>query len=458
VRQRSSAASLPVTRRRFLALFSGACGVAAAIQPATATAYRLTRSDERFLEDLGRRSFHYFQSQTNAQTGLVLDRARTDGSLNDEAHRHTASIAATGFGLTGWCIAAARGWVSLKEARALARTTLRFFAEQAAHNHGWFWHWMDWRSGARVWQSEVSSIDTALLLGGVLTARQFFRRDPEIVRLATLIYERLDFQWMLNGDPYLLSHGWRAETGFIPHRWHDYSEHASLYLLALGSLTHPIPPAAWYAWQRDWIVYDRYKFLSGGAPLFIHQYPQAWLDLRGRREAKPPHVNYFENSVTATRAHRQFCLDLAREFPGYTANIWGVTASDSAQGYQAWGGPPRDRQIDGTVVPCAAGGSLMFTPDISLPALQAMKARYGDRVYGCYGFVDAFNPNTGWVNPDVIGIDVGITLLSAENLRSGNVWRWFMRNAEMGRAVQLAGLLPVAATSAFVKSRKASND
>lgn len=402
----------------------------------------LGTQDNVFLEDLERRSFRYFQEQTHPKTGLVLDRARTDGSIHDEGHRNTASIAATGFGLTAWCIAAERGWVNKNYARAMVRTTLKFFAEQAKHDHGWFWHWMDWRNGERVWKSEVSSIDTALLLGGVLTARQYFRGDKDIVRWATTIYERIDFSWMLNGDPYLLSHGLREETGFIKHRWDRYSENASLYLLAIGSPTHPIKPEAWYAWKRDWMEYGGYKYLCHGAPLFIHQYSHAWVDFRGRRENRAPHVDYFENSVIATRAHRQFCLDLAKEFPGYTENIWGISASDSAKGYVAWGGPPRHSRIDGTVVPCAAGGSLMFAPDITLPALQAMKAKFGDKIYGRYGFVDAFNPNNGWVNPDVIGIDVGITLLSAENARSGNVWRWFMRNKEIPRALQLVGLVP----------------
>lgn len=402
---------------------------------------RLTVADNAFLEDLERRSFRYFQEQTNPNTGLVLDRARTDGTTHDEGHRNTASIAATGFGLTAWCIAAERGWVSKNEARIMIRTTLKFFAEQANHDHGWFWHWMDWRNGERVWKSEVSSIDTALLLNGVLTARQYFRSDQAIVRWAMTIYERIDFAWMLNGDPYLLSHGLREESGFIKYRWDRYSENASLYLLAIGSPTHPIKPEAWYAWKRDWMEYGGYKYLCHGAPLFIHQYSHAWVDFRGRHESKPPHVDYFENSVIATRAHRQFCLDLAKEFPGYTENIWGISASDSAQGYVAWGGPPRHERIDGSVVPCAAGGSLMFAPDIALPALREMKAKFGDKIYGRYGFADAFHPTNGWVNPDVIGIDVGITILSAENLRSGNVWRWFMRNREIPRVLQTVGLL-----------------
>lgn len=412
----------------------------ATAQPAPKRQAHLQPADEAFLEDLSRRSFLFFWEQSDPATGLTLDRARADGSPHREDRRYIASIASTGFGLTALCIAAERRWIDPKQARERARATLKFFAEQAHHEHGWFYHWMNSRTGAREWRSEISSIDTALLLGGVLTARQYFRDDKEIVRLATKIYERIDFQWMLNGDKHLLSHGWRPEDGFIKHRWSDYSENASLYLLAIGSPTHPITPEAWYAWKRDWITYGGYKFLSGGAPLFIHQYPHAWVDFRGRRESREPRVDYFENSVIATRAHRQFCIDLAREFPAYSENMWGVSASDSAKGYLAWGGPPRHPRIDGTVVPCAAGGSLMFTPEISLPALREMREKFGDKIYLRYGFVDAFNPNTDWVDADVIGIDVGVTLLSAENLRTGNVWRWFMRNREIPRAMSLIGL------------------
>lgn len=398
------------------------------------SSYRLTPQDLAFLDDLSRRSFRYFKEHTDPGTGLARDRARTDGSSHGEQQDKIASIAATGFGLTAWLIAADRGWVSKQGARERVLTTLRFFADRQEHKEGWFYHFVNMKTGAREWKSELSSIDTTWLLGGVLAARGYFRDDKEIVRLATKIYNRVDFQWMLNGDPHLLSHGWRPENGFITHRWGDYSEIAMLYLLAIGSPAHPIPAESWYAWKRDWITYGEYKYLSAPAPLFIHQYAHAWVDFRGWRESKPPRVDYFENSVIATRAHRAFCLDLAKEFPGYTENIWGITASDTQRGYHAWGGPPRQGPIDGSVVPCAAGGSLMFAPDITLPALREMKEKFGEKIYGRYGFADAFNPSTGWVNPDVIGIDVGVTLLSAENLRSGNVWRWFMRNAEIRRA------------------------
>lgn len=402
--------------------------------------FAITRRDDAFLEELSRREFRYFIEQSNAETGLVLDRAHTDGSPHDEAHRRTASIAATGFGLTALCLGAARGWIAPAEAHGRVLSALRFMAERAPVEHGWYYHWMDVETGARTWNSEVSSIDTALLLAGVLAVRGYFDKDADIGRLATLIYDRVDFQWMLNGDPLILSHGWKPEIGFLKARWSAFSEDTILYLLAIGSPTHPIPPAAWYAWRRELITFAGYTYVFGAPPLFIHQYPQAWADFRNRRESAGLHTDYFANSVKATRAHRLFCLSLSKEFPGYTRNVWGITASDSAKGYVAWGGPPRDRAIDGTVVPCAPGGSLMFTPDITIPALRVMRDKYGDRIYGRYGFADSFNPNNGWVDGDVIGINEGIMLLSAENLRTGNVWRWFMRNTEMTRAMQLAGL------------------
>jgi hypothetical protein len=403
--------------------------------------HSLSARDETFLEDLERRLFLYFWEQADPNTGLVLDRARTDGSLLDENHRDVASIASTGFGLTAVCIAAERKWISPKEAKERVTATLRFFAERAEQFHGWFYHWLDAKTGARRWNSEVSSIDTALLLAGVLTARQKFAGDALIVRLATKIYERVDFAWMLGGHSTLLSHGWKPESGFLKPRWDTYSEDTILYMLAIASPTRPISARSWYAFQRERITFAGYTYVtSRGVPLFMHQYAHAWIDYRHRRELRGWRTDYFVNSINATRAHRAFCITLAKEFPAYGPRLWGITASDSIKGYVAWGGPPRDPAIDGTVVPSAAGGSLMFTPEISLSALREMREKFGEKVYGRYGFADAFNPNNGWVDTDVIGINEGIMLLSAENLRTGNVWRWFMRNREIPRAMNLIGL------------------
>ncbi len=405
-------------------------------------AAQISAADDAFLEDLSKKTFRYFWEQSDPSNGLTLDRARADGSRLPAGHPsyNIASSAATGFALTSLCVAAERNWVTPAEAKIRARQTLDFFANRAYNKNGWFYHWMDKTTGERRWRSEISSIDTALLLGGVLSVKQCFQNDKEIARLATKIYERVDFKWMLNGNPYLLSHGWRPETGFISSRWDTYSEHALLYFLAIGSPTNPISPKSWYAWRRDFVTYGEYKYLAGDAPLFIHQFSQAWLDLRGRSEKCAPYVNYYENSVKATRAQRQFFIDISKEYPTYSASVWGLTASDSQNGYVAWGAPPRPASLDGTIVPCAPAGSLMFTPEISLAALREMKSKFGDKIYKYYGFVDAFNPRTGWTDSDVIGIDLGITLLSAENLRSGKIWFWFMRNPEIIRALRQANL------------------
>ncbi|MEQ1606618.1 MAG: glycoside hydrolase family 3 N-terminal domain-containing protein [Pyrinomonadaceae bacterium] len=401
----------------------------------------VSKEDDAFLEDLQRRTFQYFWDQTDPKTGITLDRTRTDGTRPavGTSHYKVGTIAATGFALSGYCIAADRGWVTRDQAKERTRNTLDFFANKQEHKNGWFYHFVDFETGERRWNTEISSIDSALLLGGVLTVRKCFADDKAIGALADKIYDRVDFQWMLNGDPYLLSHGWRPESGWIPNRWHDYSEQAILYLLAIGSKTKPIPPRAWYAWERNWQEYKNYRYIGAVSPLFIHQFSHAWVDFRGKRERKPPFVDYFDNSVQATRAQRDFFRDdLSKEFPKYGPNMWGLTASDYEKGYIAWGGPPRHPATDGSVVPCAAAGSLMFTPDITLAALKHMKAEYGEKIYGKYGFADAFNPQNGWVGKDVLGIDLGITLLSIENLRSGKVWYWFMQNDEIRRALKRA--------------------
>ncbi len=413
-------------------------------QAAAPQRFVLTKEDDEFLEDLEHRAFLFFWEHSDPNTGLTLDRAGTSGDApaDGDSHYRIASIASTGFALTGYCIAAKRGWITRKQALDRTRNTLSYFANKAFNKGGWFYHWQDQATGERRWKSEISSIDTALLMGGVLTVRQCFADDRAIYRNAAKIYNRIDFRWMLNGDPYLLSHGWRPETGFLKNRWHDYSEQMILNLLAIGSPKHPIPWRSWYAWERGYISYDRFRYLAAVSPLFIHQYSHAWVDFRGKRERYGTfRTDYFSNSVIATRAQRQFFIDvLTKDFPQYGPNMWGLTASDAVDGYKTWGAPPRDPTTDGTVVPYASAGSLMFTPDISLPALQEMKGKYGVQIYGHYGFADAFNPQTGWVDTDVIGIDLGIALLSAENLRSGGVWAWFMQNSEIKDALLRAKL------------------
>ena len=388
-------------------------------------------SDERaFLEELSRRSFLFFWEQADPATGLIADRARADGSNRPQV----ASIAAVGFGLTGLCIAAERGWVERDAAYERVLKTLRYLWHEMPHERGFFYHFVDRSTGERVWDCELSSIDTALLLAGALTARQYFP-DTEVAELARKLYERVEWDWMMAGTD-LMNMGWTPEGGFLHAEWDNYSEHLILYLMAIGSPTHPIEPRIWHTWaRRPEITYARKHFLAC-PPLFTHQYSQAWVDFRGRRD---DYADYWMNSVLATRAQRRMSILMQDRFPKWGPKLWGVTASDAADHYRAWGGPPATDDLDGTVVPCAAAGSIPFAPDITIPTLRHMYEAYGDEIWTHYGFVDAFNPHTGWVNDDVIGIDVGITLVQIENHRSGFVWEHFMANAAIRRAMELAG-------------------
>ncbi len=397
-----------------------------ALGGASNNAFSPSTADVDLLNDLELRCFRFFWEQTSPR-GIVRDRAPADGTEagNLGQNPNIGSIASTGFGLTALPIAVERNYVTRDQARARAARMLRFLDQEAPREHGWFYHYLDTETGKRAWNSEISSIDTALLLAGVLTVGQFFSDDDEITTLARRIYTRVDFPWMLDGNAHLFAHGWTPERGFLPYRWDSYSELMILYILGIGSPTHPIPPESWYAWKRPEMEYDGIRFITGG-PLFTHQYSHAWFDFRALRERQPGAIDWWGNSVAATRAQREFCSKLSLVFPTYQDDIWGITASDSAVGYTVWGEPPLTAHIDGTLVPSAAGGSLMFSPDITLPALHKMREQYGDKIYKRYGFVDAFNPAEGWVDPDVVGIDVGIILLSAENLRSGFVWKQFM--------------------------------
>ncbi|MDE2143216.1 MAG: DUF3131 domain-containing protein [Elusimicrobia bacterium] len=427
-------ASAPDSAEQLDHLFDGRASSSSAapgLKPA-----RLTPADVKFLDDLARRNFRYFSEQADAKTGLMPDRAASDGSAPKQANTSgVASVAATGFGLSALCAAAGRGDISREEAAARVKRTLAFLKDKAPQEHGFFYHFINVRTGAREWKSEVSSIDTALLMAGVLTAKQCFP-DPEIAALADALYARIDFPWMLNGSPNLLSMGWTPEKGFIAARWDTYSEHMILDLLAIGSPTHPIPASEWDAWRRPVVNAGGQTFVAGTSPLFIHQYSQAYVDFRGKCDARG--LNYFDNSVKATLAQREYMKDHGKAY-GWSENVWGLTASDTCKGgYAAWGAPPPEGPIDGTVVPSAPGGSLMFTPKESLAALEEMRARY-PKVYGRYGFTDSFTPKNGCVNKDVLGIDQGITLLSAANLENGAIWEAFMKNPEITGAMTKVG-------------------
>ncbi len=415
---------------------AGSAGLVAApwLAAQAAPAISLSPQDDLLLENIEKAAFAFFWEQASPQTGLVRDRydVRTGSSSN------AASIAATGFGLSALTIGHQRGYISLSDARKRAMTTLRFLWRKMPTHRGFFYHWSDINTGERIWEAEASSVDTAILLCGVLTCREHMRGDDDITELAYAIFSRVDWTW-LSEDTALLAHGWSPEGGFLPYRWDYYSELMMMYLLGMGSASHPLPPEAWHAWKRTLFEYDGIRYIGSFAPLFVHQYSQAWFDFRAKRDK---YANYFQNSKLATEAHRRFCIDLAGQFPDYSDSLWGITASDSQHGYVVWGGPPEIGPIDGTVVPSAAAGSLPFLPDATLRVLHTMKDRYGQQAWTRYGLVNAFNPLTNWYDNDVVGIDTGITMLMAENLRTGFIWSTFMRSPEARRGLQRAGFVP----------------
>ncbi len=376
------------------------------------------------LHEIERRAVLFFIEQSDPRTGLVRDRCRATGLES----RQVASIAATGFGLSALCIADRRRFLPRGEPHRRVLRTLHFLDTKAGHNRGFFWHFLDRRTGRRAWGSEASSIDTTWLLCGVLHAQAHFD-TPAINRAAREIIDRVEWDWMLDGGK-LLSHGWTPQGGFLPYHWDSYSELMAAYLLGMGSETHPIPAACWDAWKRPLADEGGRRFIGCAMPLFTHQYSHAWFDFRDRRDR---YAEYFENSRQATLANRQICIDVAGKYPWYGQTTWGLTSCDSRGGYSKCNRP------DGLVVPCAAGGSLPFAPQECAAALESMLQRYGSQVWGRYGFTDAFHPGERWFGPDVLGIDLGIMLLMAENARTGSVWEAVMSTPEAQRGMAAAG-------------------
>ena len=449
----------------------------AATRDAPRTFDALPGAQQAQLDDLEHRTFQFFWDTANPTNGLAPDHW---------PGQSFSSIAAVGFGLTAYGIGAERGWVTRDEAVNRTLVTLRFFVDapqnasedDATGYHGFFYHFLDLQTGLRDNRRiELSSIDTTLLLGGVLFAQSYYDRDTprekEIRQLADTIYKRVDWPWM-QARPPLVSMGWTPGGKFIPHDWKGYNEANLLYILALGSPTHPLKPEAWKAWtatdERDWGTLYGQTFLTFG-PMFGHQYSAAWIDFRGIRDdfMQRHDSDYFENGRRAALSQRQYAIANPARWAGYGENLWGLTASNGPGyfgiatkgqtrqyfGYSARGVDLRRIVDDGTIAPTAALGSIAFAPDIVVPEFLHMKERYGKYIYARYGFRDAFNltlrdadaplrtglviPGFGWVDNEYLGIDQGPILLMLENWRSGFVWRVMRRNAYVRKGLQQAG-------------------
>jgi len=413
------------------------------------------------LRALQRHSFDYFLHEVNRANGLVLDKTADDWP---------ASIAAMGMALTCYLVGIERGFIARDEAAERTLTMLRFLAasEQsedadATGYRGFYYHFLDMQTGRRVWQCELSSIDSALLIVGALTAAEYFdgqaSEETEIRSLARMLYERVDWAWMLDGGD-TLRHGWRPEGGFLPFRWSGYDEALILYLLALGSPTHPIEPRCYDAWcsTYEWKEIYGIGFLYAG-PLFIHQMSQLWCDFRGIRDRymRGRDCDYFENSRRATLIQQQYAIRNPLDFKHVSDRCWGITASDGP-GYQVRRIDGVERTFydyiargapygpdDGTIAPWAVAASIPFAPEIVGPTIVHMKALH-IKVPNPYGFKASFNPvfggdieAVGWVSPYHFGINEGPTAIMIENHRTGLIWSLMRRCSVLRTGLERAG-------------------
>jgi hypothetical protein len=384
------------------------------------------------LDEIEHRAFRFFWEQADPHTGLINDRA---GNFGPDDYT-VASIAATGYGLAALPIGVERGWIDHDQAANRARLTLQF-SLTLAHQNGWIVHFVDKHSGERVWQSEFSTIDTALLVAGALAAGQYFAaRVPEVAALSDQLYRRLDWWWVLTNDgtqpdKRMVSQGTRLESGFITNNWWDYSEAVLLYLLGLGAPAKPLPQNSWEAFERPLAKYGGLEWFRAG-PIFIHQMPYGYFDLRNHRDRLG--FDYWLSSTNAMKINHRFCRYRAKKRKTYAEGFWGLNASDGPDGYKPYGvaGDPED----GTVSPTGAIASVIFTPDLAISVAQAMYEKDGGALWGKYGFTNAFNIDRDWHSPDVIGIDLGMALLAIENYRSGLIWR--LMNGFYGTAQALA--------------------
>jgi hypothetical protein len=449
-----------------------------ATEPASVAASAAETTDHALpplFDDLEHRSFNYFWELGNPANGLVPDRWPS---------KSFSSIAAVGFGLTSYGVGVERGWISREQAIERTLTTLRFFASApqgaAAQGmsgyKGFFYHFIKMDTGARDANCELSTVDTTLLLGGILFAQSYFDRDSaderEIRTLAETIYDRVEWNWAQARAP-KIAMGWSPETGMHAYDWNGYNEAMLVYILALASPTHPVGADAYQAWtstyDKAWGDFHGQTHL-GFPPLFGHQYSQVWLDLRGVEDdyMRGRGIDYFENSRRAVQSQRAYAIANPQHWSGYGENVWGLTASDgpidATYDYQ---GQPRKFQTyaprgagleytldDGTIAPTAAAASLPFAPEIVIPAVTAMHDRYGQAIYRQYGFIDAFNPSfhydvslrqgkvvagMGWADDDYIGIDQGPIVLMIENYRSRFVWNVMRGNPHIRLGLARAG-------------------
>jgi hypothetical protein len=417
-----------------LALLGGVLGAS----PAAAL------TTEELLDSLQQTAFDYFWNEANPTNGLIKDRS-TSGS--------PCSIAALGFGLSAICIGIDHGWVTRADGRERILTALEtlWAGPQGSGStgfigyKGFFYHFLDMTTATRTWDCELSSIDSALLFAGILDAKQYFATadplDMQVRALADSIYYRADWEFMRNSGVGL-SMGWRPGSGFYGFgTWVGYNEAMILYILALGSPTHPIPASTWFTWTSgyDWETHYSFTYVNF-PPLFGHQYSHCWIDFRFIQDVymRNKGITYFENSRRAAYAAQAYCIDNPLGWVGYGENVWGLTACDGPSGYLARGAPPAQND-DGTIAPTAAAASIAFAPEIVIPTLHHLYDTYEPQLWSIYGFKDAFNLTQNWWDTDYIGIDEGPIIMMIENYRTQAVWQRIGENSDVMAGLARAG-------------------
>lgn len=424
----------------------------------------LSKEKQEFLNDLKKRTFYYFWNEVDSATYQIPDRfpART-----------FTSIAATGFGLTSYLSGINSGYITREEGAQRVLKTLQWLwsAKQGSDStdvtgyKGFFYHFLTYERGTRYSDVELSTIDTGLLIAGILACQSFFdgnsEQEKEINALSDSLYLRVEWDWAMNGNEYM-SMGWTPEKGFIASKWKGYNEAMILIVMALGSPTHPIQDSAWESWCKSYMWDNFYGYPHiNFSPLFGHQYSHMFIDFRNIVDEYMGEkgIDYFENSRRATLSNRAYCIDNPMKFKGYSENIWGLTACDGPTNakqfyngdsimfytYMARGASSLEKVDDGTIAPTAAGGSIPFAPRECIDALFFMNKLYGKNIYKEYGFIDAFNltyqleNGENWFETMYLGIDQGPIIIQIENYQNNLIWDLMKKNKYIVTGLKKAG-------------------
>ncbi|HNY57119.1 MAG TPA: glucoamylase family protein [Bacteroidales bacterium] len=423
--------------------------------------YLLSSEDEAMLDSIQKKTFLFFMGEHHPEWGIVRDRT---------ASWAPASIASTGFGISSFAIGVERGWITRDEAAQITLNMMNFFVNSlqgpdtlASGYKGFYYHFLRMDTGLREWRCELSSVDTGLLMMGILFARNYYDRDNEtenqIRSQASLMLENIEWDFMMMPDTgnyaRQISMGWHPESGLHKMGWSGYNEALFLYILAAGTGLENAKES-YRSWLSSYKWQTPYEGLSHVAfpPLFGHQFSHCFIDFRGLADEymRDKGIDYFENSRRATRVQRQYAIDNPHGWVGYDSLCWGVTASDGPGdkynfgereflGYAGRGtsGPEYNYFDDGTIAPYGPLSSLPFAPEIVIPTIRSINEKMGDKIWGRYGYYDSFNLTAGWVNDDFIGIDQGPMLIMIENFRTGLVWNYVMNDPVIQKGLQTLG-------------------